>query len=588
MHSGVFVGLVSVFLRQSVLAIFASASLFGAAYADMTIQRIPIENALPVLLLKGEFSQSDDPQQLSREVTASGAKAVTFDSNGGNILAAMAYGRMIRSLGLATFQLRASQCASACTLAFVGGVIRQAEPGAIGVHQSSFAPGAGLDGPSAVAAIQTMTAQIMSYLTEMGVDPKLLQVSLSVPSDDMRYLTASEMQNYGVTFGNLNDIAGRLAVAGAAVPAVSSSATHEPAAQTDEQKAGAFISAYYDAWSHGNPDAVAFMEKAYGDTVDFYGKATPKAEVVTAKRDFATRWPIRAYSERPQSLRINCSNTCSIEGNVDWYAKRAGDRISSGTAEFFFVWDQKTGTIVSESGKVSETDKGASAPVRLISQWQEQNGACRGGSGDSADTLPACDKRERIAAKLQTVGWCFGRDGQYGYQMDWHACNVSSTQQAVAGANASAVSSVVRKNPADFPISGRFAGKTTLPDFKGRDRQFNSFRTRIRDGMRQGPNFAGHYTLIQIGCGMGCSFAIVADNKTGRPASFPRGGEANMYLALNYSLESRLLAAQWFSYDAGRCFLEYFDFDRDEWKPLAKADIGNSDTCYKTIEENLR
>ncbi|NTF46076.1 hypothetical protein G6L80_29310 [Agrobacterium rhizogenes] len=576
------------FLRRSVLAIFASASLFGAAHADVTIQRIPIENATPVLLLKGEFSQSDDPAPLSREVATSGAKAVTFDSNGGNILAAMAYGRMIRSLGLATFQLRASQCASACTLAFVGGVIRQAEPGSIGVHQSSFAPGSGLDGPTAVAAVQTMTAQIMSYFTEMGVDPKLLQLSLSVPSDDMRYLTASEMQSYGVTFGNLNDIAaGRLA-AGAAVPAAPSSAVQEPAVQTDDQKARAFISAYYDAWSHENVEAVAFMEKAYGDTVDFYGQATPKAVVVTAKRDFATRWPIRAYSERPQSLRVDCSDTCRIEGNVDWYAKRAGERISSGTAEFSFVWDQKSGTIVSESGKVSETDKGASAPVRLISQWQEENGACRGGRSDSAETLAACDRRERIAAKLQTVGWCFGREGEYGYQMNWHACDVSSTQQAVADASAAAVSSVVRKNPADFPISDRFAGKTTLPDFKGRDRQFNSFRTRIRDGMREGPNFAGHYTLIQIGCGAGCSFAIVADNKTGRPASFPRGGEANMYLALNYRLESRLLAAQWFSYDAGRCFLESFDFDRDEWKPLTKADIGDNDTCYKAIEENLR
>ncbi|NTH14236.1 hypothetical protein G6L99_19125 [Agrobacterium rhizogenes] len=575
------------FLRRSVLAIMASATLFGAAHADMTIQRIPIENATPVLLLKGEFSQSDDPQQLSREVAASGAKAVTFDSNGGNILAAMAYGRMIRSLGLATFQLRASQCASACTLAFVGGVIRQAEPGAIGVHQSSFAPGAGLDSPTAVAAIQTMTAQIMSYFAEMGVDPKLLQVSLSVPSDDMRYLTASEMQSYGVTFGNLKDIAGQFTAAGAAVPTAPSSASQEPAAQTTEQKARAFISAYYDAWSGGNTEAVAFMEKTYGETVDFYGKATPKAEVVTAKRDFATRWPIRAYSEKPQSLKINCSDTCRIEGNVDWYAKRAGDRISSGTAEFAFVWDVKTGTIVSESGKVSETDKGASAPIRLIAQWQEQNGTCRGGSGDSAYTLAACDRRERIAAKLQTVGWCSGREGQYGYQMDWHVCDVPSSQQVAASANASGAPSVVRKNPADFPISVRFAGRTMLPDFKGRDRQFNSFRTRIRDGMRQGPNFAGHYTLIQIGCGTGCSFAIVADNKTGQPASLPRGGEANMYLALDYRLESRLLAAQWFSYDAGRCFLEYFDFDRDEWKPLARADIGNSHTCYKTIEENL-
>ncbi len=73
---------------------------------------------------EGRVLHVGDPATLAREVAATGPKAITFNSNGGNVVSAMAYGRMIRSLGLAAFQLRAAQCASACTLAFLGGVIR--------------------------------------------------------------------------------------------------------------------------------------------------------------------------------------------------------------------------------------------------------------------------------------------------------------------------------------------------------------------------------------------------------------------------------------------------------------------------------
>ena len=151
----------------------------GCAAAGVSVDRIPVQSGPPILLVKGEFVFSDDPAVLVREVNATGAKVGTFNSNGGNILAAMAYGRTIRSLGLSTFQLRSAQCASACALAFVGGVVRQAEPGSIGVHQSSFSPEEKVDGHTAVAAVQAITAQIMTYLLEMGVDPRLLQLSLS-------------------------------------------------------------------------------------------------------------------------------------------------------------------------------------------------------------------------------------------------------------------------------------------------------------------------------------------------------------------------------------------------------------------------
>lgn len=153
---------------------------------------------------------------------------------------------------------------------------------------------------------------------------------------------------------------------------------------------------------------------------------------------------------------------------------------------------------------------------------------------------------------------------------------------------ASAKSDFTRPNPASYPVRARFAGKTVMPDFRGRDREFNSFRTRIRDGMREGPTFAGRYTLIQIGCGAGCSFVILADNQTGRPVSFPRGGEEHMYLSLDYRRDSRLVAAQWLDNGTSTCVVEFFDFDKDAWRAISKIEIGNEEACNRTAAENLR
>lgn len=377
------------FLRSVVLGFFAFVTWFGNACADITIERVPIDNSPPVLLLKGEFSRADKPELLAGEVAASGARVIAFDSNGGQVISAMAYGRMIRSLGLSTFQLRSFQCASACALAFVGGVNREADAGAIGVHQSSFSPDSDIEGSAAVAAVQSMTAEIMAYLIEMGVDPKLLQLSLSVPSDDMRYLTASEMHNYKVTWGSL-----------AALP-----------------------------------------------------------------ERFTSAEPAQSPSPSPKNTEAAAAST--------------------------------------------QQDR-AFPPI--VIKWPD---------------------------------------------------------------------------PADFPVQGRLAGKTVLPDFKGRDRDFSNFRTRIREGMRDGPNFAGHYTLIQIGCGTACTFVIVTDNRTGRPASFPRGGEDNLYLDLEYQLDSRLVTTQWQDYSANKCIIEFFDLDRNTWKPVGKPYVGDIEVCHRRMQKKF-
>ena len=76
------------------------------------------------------------------------------------------------------------------------------------------------------------------------------------------------------------------------------------------------------------------------------------------------------------------------------------------------------------------------------------------------------------------------------------------------------------------------------------------YRTVIREEAKQGPNFAGHYTMMQIGCGAATVCPAIMDTKSGQVFFPPELKNASMLLmdtgdadirALNYRLDSRLL-----------------------------------------------
>jgi hypothetical protein len=196
------------YARFLVLATLALGGLMTPA-AAIELERIEADDGYGVVLVRGEFRPYDDvDDMLTRLALDGGVRFVTFLSPGGNPHAAMKLGRTIRRLGLGTIQPTPASCSSACTLAFLGGVARFAEPGSLGVHKSSFAPEARLGTAEAVSAIQGLTSDIIGYLIEMGVDPALMQVALAYDSDDMRYLSNSEMEKMRVVTTEGGSLAG--------------------------------------------------------------------------------------------------------------------------------------------------------------------------------------------------------------------------------------------------------------------------------------------------------------------------------------------------------------------------------------------
>lgn len=73
--------------------------------------------------------------------------------------------------------------------------------------------------------------------------------------------------------------------------------------------------------------------------------------------------------------------------------------------------------------------KRATPPTKIIRQWEVANENCRGGSGDDPQTDKACRSRDALSRQLEAAKWCYGKQGQSGYQYKWHRCGKGSIHQ---------------------------------------------------------------------------------------------------------------------------------------------------------------
>lgn len=85
----------------------------------------------------------------------------------------------------------------------------------------------------------------------------------------------------------------------------------------------------------------------------------------------------------------------------------------------------------------------------------------------------------------------------------WSAPALTSSGQANVAATG--MPTMQHIDPNRFPVRAIYRGKTAKPDFRGDNASFRTFRTRIRQGMAEGPAFAGEFSVIQFGCGAGCT-----------------------------------------------------------------------------------
>ena len=123
---------------------------------------------------------------------------VYFDSDGGDVMAGMELGDIIRKAGFNTSvgrigngygQAGIGRCQSSCVLSFLGGYFRFAPPGTVlGIHRFYKQTSGELD----LDVGQVLSAAITSYLIRMGADPALFERMVQVGRGRMQQLALDD------------------------------------------------------------------------------------------------------------------------------------------------------------------------------------------------------------------------------------------------------------------------------------------------------------------------------------------------------------------------------------------------------------
>jgi hypothetical protein len=136
----------------------------------------------------------------------------------------------------------------------------------------------------------------------------------------------------------------------------------------------------------------------------------------------------------------------------------------------------------------------------------------------------------------------------------------------------------------DYQVTEIFKGPPAPPQLRRpADRLF---RTKIREGAAKGPNFAGHYTIADWGCGAGCVSIAIVDAKDGRIHDAPftalewgmpllkyEGKYApnlDGFEPLQYKLESRLLIARGCP-EEENCASYFYEWTGSKFKLIRKV-----------------
>lgn len=120
-----------------------------------------------------------------------------------------------------------------------------------------------------------------------------------------------------------------------------------------------------------------------------------------------------------------------------------------------------------------------------------------------------------------------------------------------------------------------------------------TYYTVISNSVEKGPNFAGSYRFVSVGCGSNCAFSYVVNGKNGKIIGGPFSG-----FGFDYKIDSNLLIVQpagedgyYNCYESGYCQPEIYLFKNERfeklWPKVSKKQAINEVKKLKEVQEWL-
>ena len=151
-----------------------------------------------VVVVEGSLAAFDEDQFAAKAASLSSA-FVAFSSDGGSLLAGLRIGEAIRRKGFSTIVPDGRRCASACALAWVGGVERFiGTSGKISFHVA-------YDPASDESRVET--AVVDAYLSKIGLPYEAVSYITQAASNEMTWLNISDAAQRGIRVTLLSSFA---------------------------------------------------------------------------------------------------------------------------------------------------------------------------------------------------------------------------------------------------------------------------------------------------------------------------------------------------------------------------------------------
>jgi hypothetical protein len=101
-----------------------------------------------------------------------------------------------------------------------------------------------------------------------------------------------------------------------------------------DARASDFMNSYWEKVSGDSGEVLAYLGSIYAPIVSYYGKPTPRENILKEKYNFIRRWPLRRTwpSSSAEGPRISCNDAtaeCEIRGVRDFEAVSAERRARS-------------------------------------------------------------------------------------------------------------------------------------------------------------------------------------------------------------------------------------------------------------------
>lgn len=123
-----------------------------------------------------------------------------LNSSGGDIEAAIGIGRLLRKMSAQVIVPINGTCYSACVFIAAGGVSRSLGDDKIGIHRPYSTRTDDRDFTTVQAEFNRIAALAKAYLQEMNVSPALYDEMVSVPPEEIRILSVSELNGFGLGY----------------------------------------------------------------------------------------------------------------------------------------------------------------------------------------------------------------------------------------------------------------------------------------------------------------------------------------------------------------------------------------------------